>query len=286
MRSESLRPLAGSGGSRAVAVELALDLAGMRREQQDAVADQHGLRDRVGHEQHREARIGPQLEQLVLHPAPRERIERGERLVHQQHVRLHRQRPRDGDALFHAAGQRVRIGIRELGEVDLLDVAHRLRLGRVAAHLARGFQREHHVLLDRFPRQQLVELLEHEHPVGARRADGQTLEAHAALGRRHVAADRLEQGRLAASGGPEEHEPVRAVNVEADAIGGGDEVLLGPVLQCHPLHLQERRRAGWNVHRGVGPSGIGACATPASRVLSCRAARGPRGRTSPSSSPA
>src|SRR5215813_2918575 len=36
----------------AVAVELAFDLARMRRHQQDAVADQHRLRDRVGDEQH------------------------------------------------------------------------------------------------------------------------------------------------------------------------------------------------------------------------------------------
>src|SRR5262245_43568769 len=40
----------------AVAVEFALDLARMRREQQDAVADKHCLGDRVGHKQHREAR--------------------------------------------------------------------------------------------------------------------------------------------------------------------------------------------------------------------------------------
>src|SRR6185369_13558574 len=74
-----LAPAGRIGRIGAVAVELALDLSGMRREQQDAVADQHGLRDRVRHEQPREPRIGPQLQQLVLHPAPRERIERGER---------------------------------------------------------------------------------------------------------------------------------------------------------------------------------------------------------------
>jgi len=138
----------------------------------------------------------------------------------------------------------VRVGVRKLGEVDLLDVAHRLRACGLAAHLARGFQREDHVLLDRLPRQQLIEFLEYEYPVGARRADRQPLQPHAAFGRRHVAADRLEQGRLAASGRPEKHEPIRTVNVEADAIGGGDEVFLGPVLQRHPLHLKERRGAG------------------------------------------
>src|SRR6185369_12880440 len=48
----------------AVAVELALDLPRMRRHQQDAVADQNGLGNRMRHEQHREARVLPQLQQL------------------------------------------------------------------------------------------------------------------------------------------------------------------------------------------------------------------------------
>src|SRR5215471_2983602 len=72
----------------AVTVELALDLAGMRRHQQDAVADQHRFWNRVGDEQHGEARVGPQRQQFLLHLAARERIERRERLVHQQHRRL------------------------------------------------------------------------------------------------------------------------------------------------------------------------------------------------------
>src|SRR3982074_339128 len=73
----------------AVAVELALDLARVRREQQDAIAQQHRLRDRVGHEQHGETGFGPQLQQLLLHLAPRQRVERGERLLPPNHGRLH-----------------------------------------------------------------------------------------------------------------------------------------------------------------------------------------------------
>src|SRR3954467_9835992 len=42
--------------------ELAPDLRRTRRKQQDAVADQHGLRNGMRHEQHREACIGPQLQ--------------------------------------------------------------------------------------------------------------------------------------------------------------------------------------------------------------------------------
>src|SRR5262249_4726975 len=77
----------GIGRVAAVAVELALDLAGMRREQQNAVADQHRLRNRVGDEQHGEAGVRPELQQLLLHLAPGQRIERGERRVPPQQVR-------------------------------------------------------------------------------------------------------------------------------------------------------------------------------------------------------
>ena len=62
----------------------------------------------------REPRVLPELQQLLLHLAPRQRVERGEGLVHQQDVGLHRHGARNGDALLHAAGQRVRIGIGEL----------------------------------------------------------------------------------------------------------------------------------------------------------------------------
>src|SRR5581483_2684547 len=98
-----------------------------------------------------------------------------------------------------------------------------------------------------------VELLEHEHAIGSRPAHGHALEAHAALGRRHVAAHGLEQGRLAAAGGPEQHEAVGPEDIEADAIGGGDEMLLGLVLQRHAVHLQQRRASlvgGFGLVRG------------------------------------
>src|SRR5262249_13470254 len=83
-----LAPL-GIDGILAVAVELALDLARVWRQQQNAVADQGRLRNRMRHEQHGEAGIGPQLQQLVLHLAPGESIEGGKRLVPHHPLPLH-----------------------------------------------------------------------------------------------------------------------------------------------------------------------------------------------------
>ena len=147
--------------------DLGLDPAGMRRQQQDAVADLDRLRDRMGDEQHGEFRLRPRAAAARPAGAPRQRVERGERLVHQQDIRLHRHAARDRDALLHAAGQRVRIGVDDAGEADLLDIGARPRLGFLARQPARHQQRKHHVFQHRLPRQQLVELLEHHHAVGA-----------------------------------------------------------------------------------------------------------------------
>src|SRR6059058_4519701 len=99
--------------------------ARVRREQQDAAADADGFGDGVGDEEHREARLVPETEQLVLHLPPRQRVERGERLVHEKDVRFHRHAAGDGDALLHAARQGVRIAVGELPQLDLLDVGQR-----------------------------------------------------------------------------------------------------------------------------------------------------------------
>src|SRR6266496_5666505 len=90
------------------AVQLRLHLTGMRRHEQDAAADLDRLGNRVRDEQYGEARVVPELKQLVLHPPARERVEGGERLVHQQDVGLHRHAARDRDALLHSARQRMR----------------------------------------------------------------------------------------------------------------------------------------------------------------------------------
>src|SRR5205814_5583719 len=77
-------------------------------------------------------------QQLVLELAADERVERRERLVHEQDVRIGRERPREPDALLHAAGELAAIALGPLREPDerelLLDDAPAL-LGRVAPQL-------------------------------------------------------------------------------------------------------------------------------------------------------
>src|SRR5688500_11558435 len=59
-------------------MDLRLRAARVRREQQDAVADADGFGNRMRDEQHRELDLLPEPQQLFLHPAARERVERGE----------------------------------------------------------------------------------------------------------------------------------------------------------------------------------------------------------------
>ena len=53
---------------------------------------------------HEDGRAGARddAHQLVLECRARERVERAERLVEQQHLRLHGERARDADALLHS----------------------------------------------------------------------------------------------------------------------------------------------------------------------------------------
>ena len=69
----------------------------------DAVGQQHRLVDVVGDHDHRVAEPRMDLHHRVLQMGAGQRVERAERLVEQQDLRLHRQRPGDADALLHAA---------------------------------------------------------------------------------------------------------------------------------------------------------------------------------------
>ena len=73
------------------------------------------------------------LHELVLQLRARQRVERAERLVEQQHLRLHRERARDADALLHAAGHLVRhlvLGVRRARRASAPRACARLSCAR------------------------------------------------------------------------------------------------------------------------------------------------------------
>ena len=84
----------------------------------DAVAESHRLVDVVRHEHDGLAHRLLQPEELLLQPVARDRVDRAERLVHEQHGRIGRQRTRDAHPLALTAGELVRIAVAVDGGVE------------------------------------------------------------------------------------------------------------------------------------------------------------------------
>ena len=84
---------------------------GSCRHHDDARAERDRFLDIVRDEEHGLRVAPPDPAQLVLQDAPRLRIERAERLVHQQHLGLAGERLGDRDALLHAARELARIAV-------------------------------------------------------------------------------------------------------------------------------------------------------------------------------
>ena len=101
-----------------------------------------------------------QPQQVLLELAPGLLVDGRERLVHQQHVGVDRQRPGEADALAHAAGELVRVAVLEAGEADLAQMLARDLLALGPWHAAQ-LEAEGGVAQGGGPGQQR-EVLEHE----------------------------------------------------------------------------------------------------------------------------
>ena len=91
------------------------------------VGDLHGLLLVVGHEDGGDVGLVVEPAQPGAQLLAHARVEGAERLVEQQHLRLDRQRARQGHALALAAGQLARVAVGELLDLDqaeqLVDLA-------------------------------------------------------------------------------------------------------------------------------------------------------------------
>src|SRR4051812_3325397 len=105
--------LGGDARARQLDLELANDAAGPRRHHHDAVAEEDRLVDRMRDQHHGLAAREPYALQLGVHLLAGQSVQRAERLVHQEELRIARQRTHDGDALLHAAGKLVGIFVLE-----------------------------------------------------------------------------------------------------------------------------------------------------------------------------
>ena len=177
--------------------------------------DSHLVRERgrvlevVRDEDHRQPEVAQQLAQLEPHRRLRVRVERRQRLVEEQHVRLARERAGERDALLLAAGELGRPRVRERGDVEPLEQLVHARAARVRDVLAHGQVREQRVLLEDEADAPLVRLLE-DLP---RRVEPDLVAVRdAAALRPREPGDHPEHGGLARAGRPDERE--RALDLE------------------------------------------------------------------------
>ncbi len=137
-----------------------------------------------------------ELQQVFLEFAPGLLVDRRERLVHQQHVGLDRERAGEADALAHAAGQLMRISSLEALQADFADVVLRDGLALGLRHAAQ-LEAESRRCASRSPRAAA------RNPGTRKRARGRGLDTLAvpspAGAGRQQARDDLEQGGLAAT---------------------------------------------------------------------------------------
>ena len=266
-------------------VPLAHDRAGPRRQQHHPLRQPHRLADVVGHEQRSSCRGLPDAQELALQHVAGDRVERRERLVHQQEARLvgagrRGQRPRERHPLPHAARQLVR----PLAALAVEPDQRQQRLGPLpplTAADAGELQGQLHVAARREPRQQRG-LLEHERR--PRRA-----QVDLAGGRFLQPGDEVEQRRLAAARRAEQADELAGAHGELDVAQRGHGVRAGAegLADLAQHHGGRRELRGPVLHRSghvsypcalsrpaASTAGLPACvSTPLSAVTSMKPLR-------------
>ena len=148
-----------------------------------------------------------QVRQFELHLRPQFGIERGQRLVEQQHLGTHHQAAGEGDALALPARHLVRLAILESTQADQLE-----RLAHPLVTLGPPDPGDLEAITDVFDhvhvREHRVGLEHHVDRALVGRDSGHVLpiDQDLAFGRQFEPGDHPQQGGLAAARGPQQHE--------------------------------------------------------------------------------
>src|SRR5215208_6289139 len=181
------------------------------RQQVDFVREAERLFEIVRHQEHADPLALDQRVDVLDDAGAHDGVERGERLVHQDEPRLHRQHLGERDALALAAAQAARVAIAEPGEPEPLQPPVRLS-ERLAALDTGKAEAERDIVARRLPRQQGV-ILKQYAELRAR---------HAGLdrpGKRRLQADHsTEQARLARARRADQADEAAFLDVEIDAL--------------------------------------------------------------------
>lgn len=207
-------------GSRPRAREIDVNLAdhatGTSTNQKHTIAEAHGLFDLMRHEHHRRPRRANDPLDLALEKLTHLTIERGERLIEQNHSRARRERAGDRSALPHATGELVGIRRAELRKVNqakqLLDPRDPLRLRD-----ARDLEGEGDVLLEREPREKR-RVLKDDSTIGTGLGDGLTVEEDTAGRWLHQPSQEVQDRGFSSTRRPNEAERFSWRDVKRDVL--------------------------------------------------------------------
>jgi hypothetical protein len=164
----------------------------------NAVRERDRLLEIMGDEHHRLAVKAPQVEQQVAHDLPGLRVERAERLVHQQDLRVADQHLHQADALALPTGQHVRIAFAEVGQAHAGEPVLRAPACLVAAY-AGSLEPDRNILERGLPWKQRVGL-EKIAGLAVEPGEPRTENVDLARRRRDQPGGNIEQGRFAAAG--------------------------------------------------------------------------------------
>ena len=190
--------------------------------QRHDVADLDGLLDVVRDQHDRLAQLVLERDQLLLELTADDRVDGAERLVHQQHGRVGRERAGHADPLLLAAGELVRVALGERRVEP--DGRQQLPGARPGLGPAPPVEHRHggDVVLDRAVREQ-AGLLDDvadaaSQPGRVLRPDVVAVEQDAALGRVDEAVDHPQRRGLAAPAGPDENHRLAVGHVQVEIV--------------------------------------------------------------------
>ena len=200
------------------------ELRGRADRAQGRVQDRHpvaqplGFLESMGRQEDRDAALAEPVDQLV-DTARGDRVQAGGRLVEEEDLRLAEERPRKGDPLAKALGQRAAWIVRAVGEVDGLEgapdsiarVRHLVQLGEALEVLddAQAEVEPRRLGHDRDAAPDLHAVLGRQRDPGHRGGAGR---------RRDERAERPDRRRLAGAIGAEEAEDLATPDVERDIV--------------------------------------------------------------------
>ena len=228
-------------------------------EKDAVVADRKQARQLVGHDHDSCAKTAAELEDQVVQPVGGDGIEAGRRLVEEQDIGIECERPRQGSALAHAAGEFGRHLVRRPGQPDQRQLEVHEHADRRRVERGEHLQGERDVLADRHRAPQGAALEQHAEASAnvdaallAGRPVVRTVDQDRSGGRRQQSDHRLEHGALAASAAAHDGEDgartYREAKIALDDVrpeGNGQIAHFQPVGGIGVAGHRFRSRAHW-----------------------------------------